>query len=338
MKLVVQIPCLNEAETVRQVIEEIPRTIRGVDTIEIMVIDDGSDDGTADVARAAGAFVVSHPRNLGLARAFQTGLDTALGRGADVIVNTDADNQYPGRYIPDLVRPIVAQEADIVVGDRQVDSIEHFSPIKRGLQRLGSRVVRNVSGTDVPDTVSGFRAYSRDAAVRLNILTEFSYTLDTVIQAGKRGMTIVSVPIQVNPPTRPSRLQKSTWHFIRRQAATILRLYAFYEPLRTFSYLALPFFALGFAFLLRFALTYAVRGGAGLVQSVTIGVGLCLAGLVTLLFGLQADITSKHRRLTEETLYRLKLQVLAQPDHAMGASSSEFATRRSKSDDDAIAN
>jgi glycosyltransferase involved in cell wall biosynthesis len=307
VKLIIQIPCLNEAETLPDVLAELPRHIDGIDLIETLVIDDGSKDGTAEVATALGVdHVVRHPRNLGLAKAFQTGIEAALQRGADIIVNTDADNQYPGRYIVDLVTPILAGKADMVIGDRQIGTIDHFSPWKKLLQRLGSWMVRNVSGTDVPDTVSGFRAYTRETALRLNILTQFSYTLDTIIQAGKKGLTIVSVPIETNGPTRPSRLQHSTWHFVRQQAATIVRLYAFYEPLRTFLYIALPFLLVGTFLLLRFGYFYITDGGMGHVQSVTIGSGFFVVGIFVALFGLQADISSKHRLLSDQTLYRLK--------------------------------
>lgn len=295
------------------VVAALPQSLPGISSIETLVIDDGSRDGTADVARALGVtHVVCHPQNLGLARAFETGVDTALRLGADIIVNTDADNQYPGRFVENLVRPIVAGEADMVIGDRQVAAVDHFSWTKKRLQRLGSWMVRNVSGTDAPDAVSGFRAYTRDAALRLNILTRFSYTLDTLIQAGKKGLTIVSVPIEPNPPTRPSRLQRSTWHFVRRQAATIVRLYAFYEPLRTFLYIALPFLLVGSLLLLRFGYFYAIGDGDGHVQSVTIGSGFFVAGTFIALFGLQADISSKHRLLTDETLYRLRKLELEQ--------------------------
>jgi glycosyltransferase involved in cell wall biosynthesis len=307
VKLIIQIPCLNEAETLPEVLAELPRHIDGIDLIETLVIDDGSNDGTAEVASALGVdHVVRHPRNLGLAKAFQTGVEAALQRGADIIVNTDADNQYPGRYIVDLVTPILSGNADMVIGDRQIGTIDHFSPWKKLLQRLGSWMVRNVSGTDVPDTVSGFRAYTRETALRLNILTQFSYTLDTIIQAGKKGLTIVSVPIETNGPTRPSRLQHSTWHFVRQQAATIVRLYAFYEPLRTFLYIALPFLLVGTFLLLRFGYFYITDGGMGHVQSVTIGSGFFVVGIFVALFGLQADISSKHRLLSDQTLYRLK--------------------------------
>jgi hypothetical protein len=247
-----------------------------------------------------------------LARAFASGLDESLALGADVIVNTDGDNQYPARYIPDLVAPILAGRADIVIANRQVEQIAHFSPVKRLLQGFGSWLVRTVSGTDVPDAPSGFRAYSRDAALRLNILSRYSYTLETIIQAGKMGLTIVSVPVETNPPTRPSRLQRSAWHFVKAQASTIVRLYAFYEPLRTFSYLALPFLLAGLALLARFGFYYIVgeRGIGRFAQSVSIGIGLLLVGVIIGLFGIQADVTGKHRQLTQELLYRLKKQEL----------------------------
>jgi glycosyltransferase involved in cell wall biosynthesis len=309
VKLIIQIPCRNEAETLAAVLEELPTTILGINCVETLIIDDGSTDNTVAVARRLGVdHIVRHSSHQGLAHAFSTGLDTALQLGADVIVNTDGDNQYPGLFIPHLVAPIVCGEAHIVIGDRQVDRIEHFSPLKKKLQKFGSWVVRNVSGTDVPDTVSGFRAYSREAALRLNILTNFTYTLETVIQAGKMNLAIASVPIVTNEPTRPSRLQRSTWHFIKAQSSTILRLYAFYEPLRTFSYIAAPFLLAGIGLILRFLIYYWL-GESGIgryMQSLTIGVGFFLTGVFIALFGVQADISNKHRRLTQEVLYRLK--------------------------------
>jgi hypothetical protein len=250
-------------------------------------------------------YIVSHTRNLGLAKTFEDGLYACLQHGADIIVNTDADNQYPGRFIPDLVAPILRDEADIVIGDRQIDQISHFSPSKKWLQGLGSWMVRTVSGTEVPDAPSGFRAYSKDTALRLNILSRFSYTLETIIQAGKMGLTIVSVPVETNKPTRPSRLQRNMWHFVKAQAGTIMRLYAFYEPLRTFSYIALPFLILGLASWIRFLYFY-IQNTGGHLQSLTIGTGLFLVGILIFLNGIQADIANKHRQLTQETLYRLK--------------------------------
>ncbi len=309
MKLIIQIPCLNEAETLPAALEGIPASIPGVSSIETLVIDDGSDDDTVAVAKSLGVdHVIQHTRTLGLAQAFATGLETALRLGADIIVNTDGDNQYPASAIPDLVEPIVNGEADIVVANRLIRDVPHFSPIKKFLQRAGSSLVRWVSGTEVPDAPSGFRAYTKEAALRLNILTQYSYTLETVIQAGKQGLRISSIPVQTNPPTRPSRLQRSAYHFIKAQASTILRLYAFYEPLRTFTYLAAPFLISGSILLLRFLFYYIIgeRGIGRYLQSVTIGVGLVLVGVIVGLFGIQADIASKHRRLTQETLYRLK--------------------------------
>ena len=318
MKLIIQIPCYNEAESLPQTVAELPAHVPGIDCIETLVIDDGSTDGTADVARNLGInHIVAHRQNMGLARAFQTGLDAALRLGADIIVNTDADNQYPGRYIPELVAPVLAGKADIVIANRQIENIDHFSPMKKLLQKLGSWTVRTVSGTDVPDAVSGFRAYSRDTALRLNILTNFSYTLDTIIQAGKQGLIIESIPVETNGPIRPSRLQRSMGHFIKAQASTILRLYAFYEPLRTFSYIAVPFILSGLILWGRFFYTYFNNPANQFIQSVTIGTGLLLVGLFIFLFGVQADITSKHRRMTQETLYRLKKLELDQNDTAV---------------------
>ena len=308
VKLIIQIPCYNEVESLPITLADLPQQIPDISCLETMVIDDGSEDETAVIAKSLGVdYIIRHPRNLGLARAFQTGLDNSLRLGADIIVNTDADNQYPGDYILDLVAPILAGKADIVIGNRQIDKITTFSPLKKMLQKLGSWTVRSVSGTAVPDAPSGFRAYTRDAALRLNVLTNFSYTLDTIIQAGKIGLTILSVPVETNGPIRPSRLQTSMWHFIKAQASTIIRLYAFYEPLRTFSYIALPFILTGIGSWLRFLYFYFVSSGnTGRIQSITIGTGLILVGVLIFLFGVQADIASKHRQITQETLYRLK--------------------------------
>lgn len=307
MKLIIQIPCLNEAETLPAVFANLPQQIAGVDVIETLIIDDGSTDNTAVVARQLGAtHIIQHPKTKGLARTFQTGLETALRLGADIIVNTDGDNQYPSAAIASLVTPIVQGQADMVIGDRGVHAIPHFSLLKRWFQRLGNWVVRNVSDTAVRDAVSGFRAYSRETALRLTILTSFSYTLDTLIQAGKLGLTITSVPVETNAPTRPSRLQKNMGHFIKAQASTILRLYVFYEPLKTFSYIALPFFLLGGFLLGRFFVVYLQGDGSRFVQSVSIGIGLLVVGVLIFLGGVQADIASKHRHLTQEMLYRLR--------------------------------
>jgi glycosyltransferase involved in cell wall biosynthesis len=309
MKLIVQMPCYNEAETIEQTLRDLPKSVPGFNVVEYLVIDDGSGDGTAERARALGVHhVVRHSTNLGLARAFQTGLDACLRFGADVIVNTDADNQYPGKYIAALTLPIVQRRADIVIGNRQTQTIEHFSPLKRLLQRFGTATVRKLSGTSVQDAPSGFRAYSREAALQLAVLSRFSYTLDTIIQAGKSGLAIIDVPIATNPPLRPSRLHNGSLQFVVRQASTMLRLYAFYEPLRTFLLLSLPFFVVGGGAWLRFLyLHLTTESGIGRhIQSVTIGTGVLVLGALILLFGLLADIASKHRQLTQQVLYRLR--------------------------------
>jgi glycosyltransferase involved in cell wall biosynthesis len=252
---------------------------------------------------------VRHAGNKGLARAFQTGLDACLHLGADVIVNTDGDNQYPQSDIPRLIAPVLRGEADIAIGDRQTWSIAEFSPLKKWLQAWGSRVVRAVSGTSVTDAPSGFRAYSREAALRLVSLTRYSHTVENVIQAGKLGLITVNVPVETNPETRPSRLKKGNWQFVKKQGATILRLYAVYEPLRSFFYASLPFTLAGTALVLRFLylqLIPAERGIGRHLQSLTIGGTLLVLGLLLLILGILADLIAANRRLTEETLYRLR--------------------------------
>lgn len=308
-KLIVQIPCYNEADTLPAVLADVPTAIPGVDCIETLVVDDGSTDGTGAVAAELGAtYVISHTGNKGLARSFQTGMDACLRLGADVIVNTDGDNQYPSSLIPDLVAPILRREADLVIGDRQTGTIRHFSPIKKLLQRWGSWVVRRASGTHVPDAPSGFRAYSREAALRLNVLTNYTYTLETIIQAGKKGLQVTSVPITINPQARRSRLIDSNWGYVKRSAATIVRLYAFYEPLRTFFYLSLPFFVAGLVLLARFAYFYLVgdRGIGRHMQSLTVGGTAVVIGVLIAVLGVLADLSATNRRLTEEMLYHLK--------------------------------
>ncbi len=310
MKLIIQIPAFNEEHTLPHVLRELPRSIPGVATIEILVIDDGSTDRTAEVAMANGAhYVVRHVSNLGLAAAFQTGMDAALRLGADIIVNTDADNQYPGDQIPELVGPVVRREADIVIGDRQTHALDHFSRRKRVLQRVGTWVVGRASGIQALDSVSGFRALSREAALRLFVTTDFSYTVEHLIQAGKRRLTVTHVPIRVNP-TRASRLHRGNWNFVKRQAATIVRTYATYEPLRTFTYIAMPFLIFGVMFLLRATYVF-LRGRFGVpigtnFQALTLGTGLLVLGFVIFLIGLVADRIGSNRRLLEEVLYRTR--------------------------------
>jgi glycosyltransferase involved in cell wall biosynthesis len=317
MKLIVQIPCYNEEETLPSVLNSIPRQMPGVDEVRVLVIDDGSDDNTVEVARQHGAdYIVHHAGNKGLARAFRTGLDACLCLGADIIVNTDGDNQYPQEDIPQLIAPVVTGDADIVVGDRQTWTIPEFSPLKKLLQAWGSRVVRAVSGTSVADAPSGFRAYSREAALRLVSLTGYSHTVENVIQAGKLGLVTVNVPVETNPQTRPSRLKKGEWDFVKKQAATILRLYTLYEPLRTFFYISIPFSLVGLFAILRFLYFQFFTEHVGVgrhVQSLVIGGTLLMVGLLLFVLGVLADLIAANRRLTEETLYRLrKLEMTVQ--------------------------
>lgn len=310
-KLIVQIPCFNEASTLPAALAALPRQIPGIDQIEILIIDDGSKDGTADVARAAGVHHIVHfPRNLGLAAAFTAGLEESLRQGADIIVNTDADNQYEAKDIPRLIEPLLARRADIVVGNRQVASLAHFSPLKRGLQVFGSRVIGWASGLDTPDATSGFRAMTREAALRTFVLGGYSYTLETLIQAGAGRMTVEYVPIAINPQTRPSRLMRSIPHYVRKSTATILRAYTMYRPLRVFSALGATLILLGTIPGIRFIYLYSVGQRVGHVQSLIFAAILIIVGFQVLLMAALADLLSCNRKLLEEVIYRVrKLEV-----------------------------
>ncbi len=314
MQLFIQICALNERDHIGTVISEIPRNIPGIERVRVVVVDDGSSDDTGSVARAAGADIVKrHHTNKGLARAFQYGVDTCLAHGADIIVNLDADGQYPGAEIPALIAPILDHRADVVIGDRQTQTLAHFSPLKRLLQKVGSRVVQHAAGVDIPDAVSGFRAYERDAALRLFVSTRFSYTVQSIIQAAKLGLRIHSVPISARRTTRPSRLHKGVLHFVGNQALILLRTYASYEPLRFFGGLALPFLLLGLGLLARATIIASQRGGQfGNVPSLLIGVVSLLIGLLSIATGLIADRIFENRRLIEEMLYRLRKQQAAE--------------------------
>lgn len=306
-KLIIQIPCFNEASTLPGALAALPRQIPGIDQIEILIIDDGSKDGTAEVARAAGVHHVVHfPRNLGLAAAFTAGLDESLRQGADIIVNTDADNQYDAKDIPRLIEPLLARRADIVVGDRQVGSLPHFSPLKRRLQVFGSQVIGWASGLDTPDATSGFRAITREAALRTFVLSGYSYTLETLIQAGAGRITVEYVPIGINPQTRPSRLMRSIPHYIRKSTATILRAYTMYRPLRVFSALGGGLIGLGTIPGFRFLYLYSVGHRVGHVQSLILGAIFIIVGFQVLLIGLLADLLSANRKLLEDVIYRVR--------------------------------
>ena len=314
MKVIVQIPCYNEEQTLPLVFRDMPRSIPGVDILETLVIDDGSSDRTVEVARQLGVnHVVRHNGNKGLAAAFQSGLDACLRLGADIIVNTDGDNQYPQDRIPDLIAPILQREADMVVGDRQVTKIEHFSPIKKVLQLMGSWVVRQASGTAVPDAPSGFRAFSREAALRLNVITKYTYTLETIVQAGKKNIRVASVPVTTNEVTRPSRLIRGVFDYLKKSSATIVRIYALYEPLKVFFYIGSLFMLIGILGWLRIIYFWAFEEGmnfratfTGHLPTVIFAVLALVVGFQIWLIGLLADLIAASRRLTEETLYRMK--------------------------------
>ncbi len=312
-KLIIQIPCLNEAATLPQTVTDLPREIAGIDVIEVLVIDDGSRDGTAEVARSLGVSqVVRFRRHKGLAAAFTAGIDACLKRGADIIVNTDADNQYAGRDIPRLIEPLLAGRADIVIGDRNIRDLAHMSWPKKLLQRLGSWTVRQVSTTNVPDTTSGFRAYTREAALRMTIVSEFSYTLESIIQAGKKRMAVVHVEVNTNPDTRESRLFSNMFSYIKQSSATIVRIYAMYEPLKVFTYIGTVLFLSGFLISLRFVFDYVMNGGFGHIQSLIFSAVLMIVGFQVVLIGLLADVMSGTRKLLEDLLYRVRAMELRQ--------------------------
>lgn len=299
MKLVIQIPCYNEEATLPATLADLPRAVPGVDVVEWLVVDDGSSDRTAEVARELGVdHVVSHPRNRGLAAAFQTGLDAALRAGADVVVNTDADNQYDAACIPDLVGPVVCEGVDMVVGERPIKEIDDFSTGKKVLQRLGSRVVRFMSGVDVTDAPSGFRAMSRRAALRLQVFGKFSYTMETLMQAKAEGLTVTSVPVRVNPQTRESRLARSSFQYVRRSTATILRSFALYYPFTFFFRVGLVPFVAGVALLVRWVLYWWLADEyTSRVPSLVVGGVLVIVAVQVWVIAFLADLQAANRRL-----------------------------------------
>jgi len=320
MKLAIQIPAFNEAECLPTVLGELPKTLPGVDEILVVVIDDGSTDSTASTALEHGAdFVLRHRQNRGLSKAFIDGIQFCLALGADIIVNTDADNQYPGSEIGKLIEPILQNRADLVIGDRQTLENKHFSPFKRAMEYLGSSVIRWVSATTCPDTVSGFRAFSRYAALRLQVYNPYSYTLETLIQAGKGNMKIENVPIETNPATRESRLHKGMFNFIWRQGGAIIRSYVLYQPLRTFLSIGMVLLLAGIILLGRFLVYYLfLDGSSRFIQSVSIGGTFMVAGVTLVMFGFLGDAIRANRQISEENMIRERDEALISDPASLG--------------------
>jgi glycosyltransferase involved in cell wall biosynthesis len=319
MKLIIQIPCFNEEATLPSTLADLPREIEGIDAVEWLVIDDGSTDRTVEVARENGVdHIVRLTNNKGLAAGFQAGLDASLKLGADIIVNTDADNQYFGGDIPKLVAPILAGDADMVIGDRETDQIEHFSPLKKRLQRLGSAVVRRASGTNVPDTTSGFRAYNREAALQMQVVSQFTYTLESIIQAGKMVVAVDHVPVRTNEKTRESRLFPSMWSYVRRNTVSIFRIYTLYEPLRVFLAAAVITALFGAFWWLRFAWFVVNGDGGGHIQSLILGSTLFIVAIQFVALGVIGDILAGMRVLQQRVLERVRrveLHLGVEPSH-----------------------
>ncbi len=307
MKLIIQIPCLNEAQTLEIALNDLPKHIDGIDEIEVLIINDGSVDNTVEVARNWGVnYVVSFTRNKGLAKGFMAGIDACLRNGADIIVNTDADNQYCGADIEKLIKPILEKKADVVIGERPIDDTEHFSPLKKKLQHFGSYVVRVASKTDIPDAPSGFRAFSRDAAMHLNVMNNYTYTLETIVQAGRTSMAITSVPVRTNGELRKSRLFHSMFGYVKRSMITIVRAFMMYRPLTFFSILGIIPFTAGLALVVRFLIYFIKGAGNGHIQSLVFSSTLMLLGFMTFIVGLQADVIANNRKLLEDIQFRVR--------------------------------
>ena len=307
MKLIIQIPCYNEAETLEIALNDLPKKIDGIDEIEYLIINDGSKDNTVQVAKDWGVhYVVNFKKNKGLAKGFMAGIDACLRNGADIIVNTDADNQYNGEDIEKLVRPILEEKADIVIGERPIDDTEHFSPLKKKLQHFGSWTVRVASKTDIPDAPSGFRAYSRDAAMRLNVTNEYTYTLETIIQAGRNKIAMKSVPVRTNPELRKSRLFSSMFGYVKRSMVTIVRSFMMYKPLRFFTLIGGIFLLIGLALGIRFLVYFFMGAGTGHIQSLILASTLSTLGFMTVIIGLQADVIAGNRKLLEDIQYHVR--------------------------------
>ena len=307
MKLIIQIPCYNEAETLEIALNDLPKKIEGIDEIEYLIINDGSQDDTVAVAKKWGVHhVVNFKQNKGLAKGFMAGLDGCLRNGADIIVNTDADNQYCGDDIQKLIQPILDGKADMVVGARPIDETEHFSFIKKKLQHFGSWVVRKASNTDIPDAPSGFRAFSREAAMHINVVNDYTYTLETIVQAGREKMAITSVPVRTNGEPRPSRLFHSIWGYVKKSMLTILRAYMMYKPLKSFTFLAVIPTIIGLVIGFRYLYYIVVGTAGGHVQSLILGCMLIIIGFLTLMIGLVADVIAANRKLLQDTQYHAR--------------------------------
>lgn len=307
MKLIIQIPCYNEAQTLEIALNDLPRELAGIDEIEYLIINDGSRDNTVEVARRWGVHhIVDFKQNKGLAKGFMAGLDGCLRNGADIIVNTDADNQYCAEDIQKLIQPILEGKADMVIGERPIDQTEHFSYIKKKLQHFGSWVVRKASNTSIPDAPSGFRAFSREAAMRLNVVNDYTYTLETIVQAGREKIAITSVPVRTNGELRPSRLFHSIWSYIKKSIVTILRAYMMYKPLKWFTYLAVLPAAVGLIIGFRFLYYMAMGRSGGHVQSLILACTLIIIGFLTVMIGLVADVIAANRRLLQDTQYHVR--------------------------------
>ena len=307
MKLIIQVPCYNEAETLEIALNDLPKHIDGIDEIEYLIINDGSKDNTVEVAKKWGVhYVVNFKKNRGLAKGFMAGMDACLRNGADIIVNTDADDQYKGEDIEKLVRPILDGKADIVIGESPIDQTEHFSPLKKKLQHFGSWTVRVASHSDIPDAPSGFRAYSREAAMRLNVTNEYTYTLETIIQAGRNRMAMESVPIRTNPELRKSRLFSSMFGYVKRSMVTIVRSFMMYKPLRFFLGIGAVVGAIGAALGVRFLVYLAMGAGKGHIQSLILASTLLMMGFMTCIIGFQADIIAANRKILEDVQYHVR--------------------------------
>lgn len=307
MKLIIQIPCFNEAETLEVTLNDLPKHIDGIDEIEYLIIDDGSHDNTAEVAKKWGVhYVVRFRRNKGLAKGFMAGLDACLKNGADIIVNTDADNQYCGADIETLVRPILDKKAHIVIGERPIDDTEHFTPLKKKLQHFGSWVVRKASNTTIPDAPSGFRAYSREAAMRINVINDYTYTLETIVQSGREKMAVMSVPIRTNPELRESRLFHSMWGYIKKSMLTIVRTYLMYRPLYFFFMLGSILALAGVGFFVRYFVFFCSGEGGGHLQSLILASTLLIVGFQTIVVGLLGDVISANRKILQDVQYHVR--------------------------------